>query len=57
MGQCWSYICPSKLAKVFTLLGSHLYTGYVKRQFGRWGNNAFMSAYATNLQGEKYIHV
>lgn len=57
MGQCWSYICPRKLAKAFTLLVSHLYTGYVKRQFGGWGNNAFMSAYATNLQGLKYIHV
>ncbi len=57
IGQLCSYLLPCKLTCKIKAMKTYIYTGYHKRHFHCWGENAILTYKAAELMGEDCISV
>jgi len=57
IGRVCSCIFPWNTMKMLNAVIAHLYTGYLKHRFSRWGADSVIAYKAIHLKGLKYISI
>ena len=57
LGQILSYVFPLKTPVLLRAIGTHLYTGFVKRRFAAFGEGSLIGYPVSDIVGASCIHV
>ena len=57
LGQMLSYVFPLKTPILLRAVGTHLYTGFVKRRFASFGKCSLIGYPISDVTGASFIHV